>query len=524
MLLTLLLCAAQSAPDRTDQFVTLAGLTVTEWAGAARLRAPLSLDVDWRGRVWVLEGGEKPRLSILSDATGGGSADTNTVFHEWTSGAASAGLALIGRQALVSLDGALVAVGDVDADGKAPKASVWSPPFATREGWCGRGAVGGPDGRVWFLTRDSSTRVAWASLDRQSFGVLASGAAQVCELACDSLGNVFASAPPSGERAARVAHVSANSSGGADAFDGASFELPGGDPRGLVVYESSFLPQLDGALLVADRSGRVRILGLGAEGASFSFEARELLAAKPAAEGESAAFHPVDLAVGIDGALFVLDEGDGASGARILRLAPQNRRVANPRLSLAISTGQLSSLLCPAQNVRASAFELLAAQATEVAAQVQGLTKARNTRWQARALFVLALAGDAGRAQVREFLSHEDPDLRLAALRALLAAGNEPLDLARRFAGDPALALRAEALRSVHALTWDVKRDVVLALLAPWPTGDALFLDTLALAVGADADGLIAAVEHLAEEGKGALEPSARAELRKHFAREAAGK
>lgn len=524
MLFTTLLCVAQAPQDHTGRFDTLTGLTVTEWAGPERVRAPLALDVDWRGRVWVLEGGEKPRLLILSDAAASGVADTSAVFHEWSSGAVSAGLAVIGRHALVCVWGKLLAVGDVDAESGPRQANTWIPPFAARDGWCGRGAVGGPDGRVWFLARAATTHFAWASVDRQSFGMAASSAAHSWELACDSFGNVFASEPANGERAGRVTQLVSDPLGVRDAFEGASLALTGGDPRGLVVYESNFIPELDGALLVADRSGKLRKLTPQARGASLAFEASDVLLAKPAGDGETSSFRPLDVAVGLDGSLFVLDEGEGASGARILRLAPQGRRVAIPRLSMAVASGQLSSLLCPTQNVRASAFELLAAQRESVVAQLQGVAKARNKRWQARALWLLALAGDAGRAHVREFLSHEDSDLRLAALRALLAAGSDSLDLARRFAGDPAVALRAEALRSVHALTWDAKREVVLSLLSPWPAGEALFLDSLSIAVGADANELIAAVEHTATDGKGALAPQAREELKKHFARGATAK
>jgi hypothetical protein len=138
------------------------------------------------------------------------------------------------------------------------------------------------------------------------------------------------------------------------------------------------------------------------------------------------------------------------------------------------------------------------------------VARARNPRWQARALWLLARGDEASRALVREQLSHESADLRLCALRALAAGGHDVLDLARRFAQDPAPAVRAQALALLAPLAWEDKRECLMRLLEPWPRGEAQFLDALTHAVGQDFEDFAAAA---AEASSPIADAATRAEI-----------
>jgi len=270
-------------------------------------------------------------------------------------------------------------------------------------------------------------------------------------------------------------------------------DLGAGEATGMVVYESNVIEALENQWLVADHgAGVVRAFVRSSVGAGVEFKPSVWL--KPLEGGPVEPLRPTDVAVGLDGSVLIADEG-----GRILRIAPGNRRMANPRLSLAVVNGQLGCLLSPATNVRATAFELLASQGDAVFTQLQGIAKAHNPRWAARALWLLPLCGDRGQAYAREFLSHDNPDLRTTAYRSLCSAGADRIELGARFVGDPSPAVRAAVLCSLRDLEWSVKEELTLELLAPWPTGDRAFVDAVAVAAGLTPDKALAAVAKRAD-------------------------
>ncbi len=497
MLTLLLLCAVQKpreAPpadprDLTSRFEAGAALTVTEWAGPEQLSAPLAIDVDWRGRVWVLEGGEKPQLTIFEDTASAGFSDARSVFHAWEDTVAAPGLAVVGRRALVASASGWLAVADVDETSGPRQVSKLPLPWECASA-CRVACVSGPGGQLWMLARNAEFSTTLAHHDGSRTSGFATLSARATGIALDSFGDLFVSERAADGAPGRVQHLNA-----AGAVSGSATL---GDPRGLVSYESNFIAEFENTLLVADRAGSLVSLTPTQRGTTVEFQERVALAPRAGAEVEP--FAPLDLAVGLDGALFVLDEGAGR-GARILRIATKGRRVAMPRLSLTVTNGLLSALLSPTINVQATAFELLAAEGSAVEAQVQGLARTRFPRWNARALWLLARGGETSRAVVREQLSHEDPQLRAAALRALASAGHDALDLARRFRGDPSSGLRAQALNLLTPLEWSAKRECIADLLAPWPAGEELFADALARAVGPNVDAFAAALDANAPKG-----------------------
>jgi hypothetical protein len=501
MPLPFLLCSltllAQTPQDAPERFETLPGLAVRTWAAAAHAGGALAIDIDIRGRIWALQVRDGVRVSILEDADGDGGCDSVRVYRQWSDAKSAGGLAVLGERVFASVDGRIVGLSDSDGDGAADTEATWIHPLPSVDG----GFVSGPDGKCWFASSPVSTgatnevagfKVFGADWDGQGVARRAARLGRAHEVALDSFGNLFASTHA--EAGAVRTLLSPYD------FEGDTSQYAAGDPRGLVVYESAFIPELEGALLVADAgAGAVLALRNVRQGAGSKSSASTFLAAKRSDAAPSAGFRPVDVAVGIDGAVFVVN-GGAAGASEILRVGPAGRRNALPQLRLNVLNGQLSALLNPAVNVRASAFELLEAEGEAAFEALQGVAKARNPRWQARALWLLAGAGTRGRMFVREHLSHENEELRLVALRALLARGEVAAELARRFVGDPSLALRAEALHSLATTPWDAKAAIVLDLIAPWPAGDAAFVEAVVRAASVERGGGAELREALAAE------------------------
>ncbi|MGH9661617.1 MAG: PVC-type heme-binding CxxCH protein, partial [Bryobacteraceae bacterium] len=108
--------AQQTAP-RTVQGLTAAdGLEVTLWASEPAFANPTNIDIDARGRVWVLEGvnyrrqlrGQKDvraagdRILILEDTDLDGIADKSKVFDQNIGLRSPLGIAVLGDKVIVS--------------------------------------------------------------------------------------------------------------------------------------------------------------------------------------------------------------------------------------------------------------------------------------------------------------------------------------------------------------------------------------------------------------------------------------
>ena len=124
--LTLGLQLAPSRPDRAgarrrddarsalDSLDLAEGLQATLVAEAPTITNPTNIDVDARGRVWLLEGynyrkfkphplrPEGDRIVILEDTTGDGVADVTKVFYQGTDIDAAMGIAVLGNKVIVS--------------------------------------------------------------------------------------------------------------------------------------------------------------------------------------------------------------------------------------------------------------------------------------------------------------------------------------------------------------------------------------------------------------------------------------
>ncbi|HEX8910811.1 MAG TPA: PVC-type heme-binding CxxCH protein, partial [Humisphaera sp.] len=161
---------AQKAPEETVKSLKVAdGLEATLFAAEPMLVNPTNIDVDARGRVWVLEGAnyrrfttrpEGDRIVILEDTDGDGKADSAKVFYQDKSLQSPLGIAVLGNRVIVAQSPNVMEF-EIDETGDKPK----GPPKVVLTGFTGvnhdhgvHAGVFGPDGRFYFNSGNDGMR------------------------------------------------------------------------------------------------------------------------------------------------------------------------------------------------------------------------------------------------------------------------------------------------------------------------------------------------------------------------------
>ena len=139
------------------------GLQATLVAQAPTITNPTNIDVDSRGRIWLLEGFNyrkfkpKPlraagdRIVILEDTTGDGVADKSTVFYQGTDIDAAMGIAVLGNRVIVSAYTKIFVFTDTNGDDKPDRKEVlFTGGGPSDHDHSTHAFVFGPDGRLYF--------------------------------------------------------------------------------------------------------------------------------------------------------------------------------------------------------------------------------------------------------------------------------------------------------------------------------------------------------------------------------------
>ncbi|TDE13399.1 dehydrogenase [Dyadobacter psychrotolerans] len=140
------------------------GLEATLFASEPNLTNPTNIDVDHRGRVWVLEGynyrpavngkselGVGDRILILEDKDGDGKADVTKIFYQGPELNAPLGIWVMGNKAIVSQSPYVWLFTDTDGDDKADKKEILFKGIGGVQSDAGVHAfVFGPDGKFYF--------------------------------------------------------------------------------------------------------------------------------------------------------------------------------------------------------------------------------------------------------------------------------------------------------------------------------------------------------------------------------------
>ncbi|MFK7741328.1 MAG: PVC-type heme-binding CxxCH protein [Planctomycetota bacterium] len=244
----------------------------------------------------------------------------------------------------------------------------------------------------------------------------------------------------------------------------------GGSPTGVAFYENGALGDRWPGLLLACEPGRNTVFGYfpKRQGAGFQLERFDWLTTN--AQHEFAGsdftggrwdgrlhtqFRPSDVCIGPDGAVYVADWFDGRVGGHqtlddtlggaIYRIAPKGFEPRIPTFDFNTPPGAALAVCSPAANVRFLGQRAIRSGGANMSRAVKQVEQHANPFVRARAIWLTSSEGAERPA------SNGSADTRLATLRALLAAGRPPEEVASAYCRDADPAVRAAAATSLFA-------------------------------------------------------------------------
>ena len=256
----------------------------------------------------------------------------------------------------------------------------------------------------------------------------------------------------------------------------------GGAPTDIAIYENGALGRKYRGLVLSCEAGRNVVFGYlpKPDGAGFTMDRFDFFTSNPGhvrgknrgrATSLGRYFRPSDVTVGPDGAVYIADWFDSHVGGHrwndkgaygtIYRIAARGARLSVPKLNLETIEGGIEALCNPAMNVRYLGFAKLKAAGEQAVPALKELLAHENPYLRARAVWLLAHSR-GGRMELQRILRHPDAQMRIAALRALRAAGQPFLQAAAGLARDRSPAARREAALAMRNLSFEQSKDILL--------------------------------------------------------------
>ncbi|HRP30752.1 MAG TPA: c-type cytochrome [Agriterribacter sp.] len=230
-----------------------------------------------------------------------------------------------------------------------------------------------------------------------------------------------------------------------------------GSPTGILIYEGSLLPErFRGQLIHSDAGPNVvRSYSVVSNGAGYSATINNI------AEGTGDNwFRPSDVCVAPDGSLFISDWYDPGVGGhqvkdfakgRIFRVTPKNHQgYAIPALDLSTAEGAVRALQSPNRATQYLAWQKIYSMGESAAPALEKLFRSENSRFRARALWLLSKISNTGLSYVMGALKDEDANIRITALRAALQIKADTMAIVKNFLSDPNIQVKREAVLALH--------------------------------------------------------------------------
>lgn len=488
---------------------------------------------------------EGDRILILEDTDRDGSADKSIVFYQDPELNAPLGIWVMGNQAIVSQSPYVWLLTDTDGDDMADKKEVIFKGIGGEQHDHGMHAfVFGPDGKFYFnfgnsggsiedsngeVLKDANGEpilpehykeglVFRCNPDFTDIEVLGQNFRNNYEVAVDSYGTMWQSDnDDDGNKGVRINYVMEYGNFGyKDEMTGAGWranrtnkekEIPqqhwhlndpgvvpnllqtgAGSPTGMIVYEGRALPEVFWDQMIHTDAGPnvVRAYPVQKDGAGYTASVVNIM------EGDKDQwFRPSDVCVAPDGSLMVSDWYDPGVGGhqagdlnrgRIFRITNTEPTHEHPEILFNTLDGTLEALLNPNLSTRYMAWKNIKAMGRDAApALEQVFNENPNPRFKARAFWALAKTGHDSEKYIQAAISHENPDLRIAGLRA---ARQEKLNLApylKQLVRDTDPQVRREAAIALRNLRIPEAPEMWATLAAQHDGEDRWYLEALGI-------------------------------------------
>lgn len=223
-------------------------------------------------------------------------------------------------------------------------------------------------------------------------------------------------------------------------------------------------------------------------------------------------FRPSDVAVGPDGALYISDWYDARVGGHadlddscsgtIYRIAPKGFQPTIPTFDANTIEGALEALRSPAVNVRYLGFQTLKSKGEEALSAVQSfIANQKNPYISVRGVWLLPHLGSEGVLTCEELLKSEEPQIRVAALRALRRTEEEIVSYAQSLAGDSNPGVRRDVALALRDVPAAQSKEVFVSLASSVNVNDKNSLEAIGLGAALQEDEIWSHLKESMEAG-----------------------